>query len=55
MDDWFHDLSFWWMALIVGAIVYLGAGVIFAVVAGLGGGKRAQVFKNVSIGLLSPL
>ena len=55
MDDWFHDLSVWWMALVVGAIVYLGAGVIFAVVATLGRGTRAQVFKNVSIGLLSPL
>jgi hypothetical protein len=55
MDDWFHNLSFWWMALVVGATVYLGAGVIFAVVAGLGRGNRAQVFKNVSIGLLSPL
>ena len=55
MDDWFHNLSFWWMALVVGVIVYLGAGVIFAVVAGLGRGGRAQVFKNVSIGLLSPL
>ncbi|MBV8216510.1 MAG: DUF4239 domain-containing protein [Verrucomicrobia bacterium] len=55
MDDWFHSLSFWWMALVVGAMVYLGAGVIFVVVSGLGRGTRAQVFKNVSIGLLSPL
>ena len=55
MDDWFHDLSVWWMALVVGAIVYLGAGLIFAVIAALGRGTRAQIFKNVSIGLLSPL
>jgi hypothetical protein len=55
MDDWLHNLSFWWMALAVGAIVYLGAGAIFVVVGVLGRGTRAQVFKNVSIGLLSPL
>jgi hypothetical protein len=55
MDDWLHNLPLKWMALIVFAIVYLAAGVIFAIIMLLARGERAHVFNRVSPGLLSPL
>jgi hypothetical protein len=44
-----------WMALVIFAIVYLAAGAIFAIIMLLARGGRADVFKRVSPGLLSPL
>jgi len=43
------------MALVVFAITYLVAGGIFAVIMALAKGERSRVFKQVSVGLLSPL
>ena len=55
MDDWLHNLPVVWMAVVVFAMVYLGTGVIFAIIMFLGRGKWARVFKGASPGLLSPL
>jgi Protein of unknown function (DUF4239) len=55
MNDWLHNLSLKWMALVIFAIVYLAAGAIFAITMLLAKGERAHVFKRVSPGLLSPL
>ena len=55
MDDWLHNLPVMWMAVVVFAMVYLGTGVIFAIIMFLGRGKWARVFKGASPGLLSPL
>ena len=55
MNDWLHNLSLKWMALVIFAIVYLAAGAIFAIIMLLAKGERAHVFKRVSPGLLSPL
>jgi hypothetical protein len=40
---------------VVFAITYLVAGGIFAVIMALAKGERSRVFKQVSVGLLSPL
>src|SRR5258705_13532902 len=55
MDDWLHNLSLKWMALVIFAIVYPAAGAIFAIIMLLAKGERAHIFKRVSPGLLSPL
>jgi hypothetical protein len=55
MNDWLHNLSLKWMALVIFAIVYLAAGAIFAIIMLLAKGERAHIFKRVSPGLLSPL
>ena len=55
MNDWLHNLSLKWMALVIFAIVYLAAGAIFAIIMLLAKGARAHIFKRVSPGLLSPL
>jgi len=43
------------MALVIFTMVYLVAGTIFAVIMSLAKGERAQAFKRISPGLLSPL
>jgi Protein of unknown function (DUF4239) len=55
MNAWLHALPVWQMGLVVFAITYLVAGGIFAVVMALAKGERSRVFKQVSVGLLSPL
>src|SRR5260221_7674183 len=55
MNEWLHNLPVWQMALVVFAITYLVAGGIFAVITALAKGERSRVFKQVSVGLLSPL
>jgi hypothetical protein len=55
MNEWLHNLPVWQMALVVFAITYLVTGLIFAVVMALAKGERARAFKQVSVGLLSPL
>jgi hypothetical protein len=55
MNEWLHNLAVWQMALVVFAITYLVAGGIFAVIMALAKGERSRVFKQVSVGLLSPL
>jgi hypothetical protein len=55
MNEWLHNLPVWQMALVVFAITYLVAGGIFAVIMALAKGERSRVFKQVSVGLLSPL
>jgi len=55
MNDWLHRLPVQWMALVMLMTVYLMAGAIFAIVMLLAKGDRAQAFKRVSPGLLSPL
>jgi hypothetical protein len=55
MNEWLHNLPVWQMALVVFAITYLVAGGIFAVITVLAKGERSRVFKQVSVGLLSPL
>ena len=54
MNEWLHNLPVAWMAIVIFTIVYLAAGVIFAIVMLLGRGKWARVFKGGSPGLLSP-
>lgn len=55
MNEWLHNLPVWQIALVVFAITYLVTGGIFAVVTALANGERSRVFKQVSVGLLSPL
>jgi len=55
MNDWLHYLPIRWMALVIFTIVYLTAGAIFAIIMVLARGERAEAFKRVSPGLLSPL
>jgi hypothetical protein len=55
MNEWLLDLPVWGMAVLILAITYLVAGGIFAVIMALAKGERAQAFKSVSGGLLSPL
>jgi hypothetical protein len=43
------------MVLVVSAISFLVAGLIFLVISALARGERLRVLKGVSIGLLSPL
>jgi Protein of unknown function (DUF4239) len=55
MSDWLHNLPVIWMALVVFAVVYLIAGLIYASVTILAVGERARAFKAVSPGMLPPL
>ena len=55
MNEWVHNLPVWQMALVIFAITYLAAGGILVIVMALAKDLRLRVFKNVSIGLLSPL
>ena len=55
MNEWLHNLPVWWMTLVVFAITYLAAGVIFASIMALAKGERVRAFKSVSAGLLSPM
>ena len=55
MNEWLHNLPVWWMTLVVFAITYLAAGVIFAIIMALAKGERVRAFKSVSTALLSPL
>ena len=55
MNEWLHNLPVWWMTLVVFAITYLAAGVIFASIMALAKGERVRAFKSVSASLLSPL
>jgi hypothetical protein len=54
MNDWLHNLPVWWMTLVVFAITYLAAGVIFAIIMALAKGER-RAFKSVSAAMLGPL
>ena len=42
MNEWLHNLPVWWMTLVVFAITYLAAGVIFAIIMALAKGERAR-------------
>jgi hypothetical protein len=55
MSDWFFGLSIWAMAIIVFAVTYLLAAVIFTVVTRLATGDRARNFKALTPAMLSPL
>jgi len=55
MNDWLHNLPVEWLALVIFTIVYLTAAAIFAIIMLLAKGERAQAFKRISPGLLSPL
>ena len=55
MNDWLHNLPVWWMTLVVFAITYLAAGVIFAIIMALAKGERVRAFKSVSAAMLGPL
>jgi hypothetical protein len=55
MNEWLHSLPVWQMALVVFAITYLVAGGILVIVMALAKGEWSRVFKQVSVGLLSPL
>jgi hypothetical protein len=55
MADWLHDLPVVWMAVVIFAGTYALAAAIYGIVVGLAVGERAQAFKAVSPGLLSPL
>jgi hypothetical protein len=55
MNDWLHNLPVWWMTLVVFAITYLTAGVIFAIIMALAKGERVRAFKSVSAAMLGPL
>ena len=55
MNEWLHNLPVWLMTLVVFAITYLAAGVIFAIIMELAKGERVRTFKSVSASLLSPL
>src|SRR5215469_2472715 len=54
MNDWLYNLPVWWMTLVVFAITYLAAGLIFAIIMALAKGERVRAFKSVSASLLSP-
>ena len=55
MNEWLHNLPVWWMTLVVFAITYLAAGVIFASIMALAKGERVRAFKSVSAAMLGPL
>jgi hypothetical protein len=55
MSDWIHGFPLGWMAVLVFAGTYVGAGAIYALVMSLAVGERARAFKGVSPGLLPPL
>jgi hypothetical protein len=55
MNEWLHSLPVWQMALVVFAITYLAAGGILVIIMALAKGEGSRVFKQVSVGLLSPL
>ncbi len=55
MSDWLHNLPVAWLAVVVFAITYLAAAVIYAIVAASAGGGRGRAFKAVSPGMLPPL
>lgn len=55
MEDWLHNLPFWWMSLVVSVIVVAGSASICIAITMLSRADRTRIFKSVSIGLLSPL
>ena len=55
MSDWFFGLSVLAMAVIVFAVTYLLASIIFLVVTRLAAGERAKNFKVLTPAMLSPL
>jgi hypothetical protein len=55
MSDWFFGLSVFVMALIVFAVTYLLAAIIFALVTRLAVGERVRTFKALTPAMLSPL
>jgi hypothetical protein len=52
MNDWLHNLTIVWMALLVFGLTALGTTAIYVVVMALSVGERARSFKAVSPGLL---
>src|ERR1700712_730598 len=55
MSDWFFGLSLFAMAVIVFAITYLLAAIIFLVVTRLATGSSAKNFRALTPAMLSPL
>ena len=55
MSDWIHDLPVWVMAVLVFAVTYGAAALIYRIVFLLARGDRVRDFKGVSAALLSPL
>jgi hypothetical protein len=55
VTGWPQDLPLAWLALIVFALTFLAAGVVFVIVTALAVGKRGDAFKAVSPGLLPPI
>jgi hypothetical protein len=55
MNDWLHNLTVAWLALVVFGLTYLVAAAIYSVVMVLAAGERAGSFKAISPGMLPPL
>ena len=55
MNDWLHNLSIVWMALVIFGLTAVVTAAIYAIVMVLSVGERARSFKAVSPGLLPPL
>ena len=55
ITGWLQDLPLVWFALIVFALTFLVAGVVYVVVMALAKGKRGEAFKAVSPGMLPPM
>lgn len=55
MSDWFFGLPVFAMAVVVFAVTYLLAAIIFLVVTRLATGDRAKTFKGLTPAMLSPL
>jgi hypothetical protein len=55
MSDWIHDLSLFWMALVVFGLTYIFTALLQVIVGMLAVGERLRAFKAVSPGMLPPL
>ncbi|HEX3349124.1 MAG TPA: hypothetical protein VHS58_13590 [Acetobacteraceae bacterium] len=55
MSDWVHGLPLVWMTVAVFGFTYLTAFAVYLVVLVLAGGERADAFKAIPPGLLSPV
>jgi hypothetical protein len=55
VTDWLHSLPVGWLVVVVCAFVFVIAAAVYALVIGLAGGGRLDVFTGVSPGMLPPM
>jgi hypothetical protein len=53
--EWLHDVSVWWLALVVFSATFVVAAGVYALVMALAVGERGHAFKAVSPGMLPPM